>query len=336
MKLKTALMIGAVAAAAAALAFAFASPARGQARDRDWYQHLTILEGPGSRIGVTARELEPAEMERLKVTGGVFIETVTPEGPAAKDGLRADDVVVEFDGERVRSLRQFTRLVRETPPSRSIKTAVFRDGKRQELTVTPVAGGQVDLSIDSDRVRRQIEEFTTRIRPFEYGFEVPDLGARARLGVTVQGLTSELAAYFGASDGVLVSSVVADSPASRSGIRAGDVITSVDGRNITSAADLAREVRTSSSDGELTLGIVRDKKQTTVSAKVETPPDRRAPTPRQVRPIRIPIQSAVGSRQSAVGSRQSALGSRQSALEGPKPSGTACNVPYTGHAGSIG
>jgi serine protease Do len=273
-------------AVVAAVAFAVAAPAHGQPRDRD-LGRLMLLEGPGSRIGVTARELEPAELERFKVAGGVMLETVTPDGPAAKAGLRGQDVVIEFDGERVRSLRQFTRLVRETPPSRSVAAAVLRDGKRQELIVTPVAGGPVDLSIDSDRLRNQIEDFSARIRPFDYRFEFPDPATRARLGVTVQELTPELAAYFGASDGVLVSSLLADSPASRAGIRVGDVITSVDGRSITSGADLAREVRTSSSDGELALGIVRDKKASTISAKVETPADRRPQ--RQVRPIRTPV-----------------------------------------------
>ena len=289
MKLKTALLIVAVTAAATALIFAFASPARGQGRDRDWFQPLTILEGAGSHIGVTARELEPAELERLKVAGGVFVETVTPDGPAATGGLRADDVVVEYDGERVRSLRQFTRLVRETTPSRSVKTVVIRDSKRQELTVTPAAGGQVDLSIDSERLRHQIEDSIGRIRPFEYGFAFPDPAMRTRLGVTVQELTPELAAYFGATDGVLVSSLVADSSASRAGIKVGDVITSVDGRNIRSAADLAREVRTASSDGAVSLGIVREKKQSTISATVETPTERRARPSRQVRPIRTPV-----------------------------------------------
>jgi serine protease Do len=286
MKGMNVLMAVGMVAVVAAVAFAVAAPAHGQPRDRD-LGRLMLLEGPGSRIGVTARELEPAELERFKVAGGVMLETVTPDGPAAKAGLRGQDVVIEFDGERVRSLRQFTRLVRETPPSRSVAAAVLRDGKRQELIVTPVAGGPVDLSIDSDRLRNQIEDFSARIRPFDYRFEFPDPATRARLGVTVQELTPELAAYFGASDGVLVSSLLADSPASRAGIRVGDVITSVDGRSITSGADLAREVRTSSSDGELALGIVRDKKASTISAKVETPADRRPQ--RQVRPIRTPV-----------------------------------------------
>ncbi len=280
-QMKPVLVIAGVVAAAAVF-FTSAASVRGQGRDRDWFQQFPVLEGPGSRIGVTARELEAAELEQLKVAGGVFLETVTPDSPAARAGLRAQDVVVEFDGERVRSLRQFTRLVRETPPSRPVRAAVMRDGKRTELTVTPAAGGHAGVSIDVDRVRREIEDFSTRI-PFEF----PDPAARSRLGVTVQELTPELAAYFGAADGVLVSSVVADSPASRSGIKAGDVITTVDGRSIASAGDLVRELRTASTDGEVTLGIVRDKKATTVSAKVETPAERRPA--RQARPIRTPV-----------------------------------------------
>jgi serine protease Do len=284
---KVLLTLGVVAGAA--IAFAFAAPAQGQPRDRgDWARQMMVLEGPGSRIGVTARELEPAELERLKIAGGVVLETVTPDGPAGKAGFRAQDVVAEFDGERVRSLRQFTRLVRETPPGRTVKAAVIREGKRSDLAVTPVAGGQLDLGIDPERIRREIEDLTARI-PFEYSFEVPWLASRMRLGVTVQELTPELAEYFGAADGVLVSSVVADSPASRSGLKAGDVITSLDGRTIRSAAELTRELRAASSDGQVTLGIVRDKKQSTVSAKLDPPAERRPRPFRQVRPIRTPV-----------------------------------------------
>ena len=291
MKLMKRVLSGGVILAIAALAFAYAAPAHGQARNRDVpprdLGRLMMLEGPGSWIGVTARELEPAELERFKVAGGVMLETVSADGPAAKAGLRAQDAVVEFDGERVRSLRQFTRLVRETPPGRSVKAAVIREEKRTEVTVTPVAGGQLDLAIDTDRLRREIEDFTARI-PFEYGFQTPGLASRARLGVTVQELTPELADYFGAPDGVLVASVVADSPASKAGIKAGDVITSVEGRSIRSAGDLYRELRTASSDSEATLGIVRDKNPSTVTAKIEPPAERRARPLRQVRPIRTP------------------------------------------------
>ena len=287
MKLMKAVLIGGGGiAAAAVLAYQLAVPAHGQGRDRSAFQGFEMFDRLGSRIGVTARELDPPEMERLKVTGGVLLDSVTPDGPAAKAGMRGQDVVVEFDGERVRSVRQFTRLVRETP-SRSVKAVVMRDGKRTELSVTPMEAESVDVAIDADRIRRQVEDMTARMRPFE-GFEFPFMWP-TRLGVTVHELTPELAAYFGATDGVLVASVTADSPAAKTGIKAGDVITSVDGRDIRSAADLTHELRNRTSDADVVLGIVRDKKSLSVTAKIEGTPERRARPPRQPRPIRTPI-----------------------------------------------
>jgi hypothetical protein len=77
----------------------------------------------------------------------------------------------------------------------------------------------------------------------------------------------------------------------------------VDGRDIRSTADLAREIRNRTSDADVTLGVVRDKKSMSVTAKIEAAPDRRARPLRQPRPIRTPSswdpQSSVDSHQSA-------------------------------------
>jgi serine protease Do len=280
---KTLWIRGAVAAALAVSPIV-APPTYAQSPDRFWLRQGTILEGPGSRIGVTARDLEPAEAERLKVTGGVVVETVMPDSPAEKAGLRPEDVVVEFDGERVRSVRHFTRLVSDTPPERPVKAAALRDGRRNDITITPTARAVGDVAIDTGRLRDRIEELTARIPEFEVG--IRDLTPRARLGVSVHELTRELAEYFGAKDGVLVASVEPDSPASRAALKAGDVITTVNGRSITSSSDLVRELRTVSGDGGITLGIVRDKKSSTVAAKIDVQPDRRARPERPLRRLR--------------------------------------------------
>jgi serine protease Do len=283
--MKTLWLRAAVAAAIAASPL-FVPPAFAQGRDRFWLGQGFILEGPGSRIGVTARDLEPAEAERLKVAGGVILETVMPGSPAEKAGLRAEDLVVEFDGERVRSVRQFTRLVSDTPPDRAVKAVALRDGRRTDITITPTARAAGELAIDTARLRDHIEDLTARIPEFEVG--IRDLTPRARLGVNVQELTPELAEYFGAKDGVLVASVAPDSPASRAALKAGDVITTVNGRSIASSSDLVRELRAVSGDGGVTLGVVRDKKSSTVAAKIDVQPDRRSRPerpPRRVRPI---------------------------------------------------
>ena len=284
MKLMKAMVLLVVVGAVAALAVTLARPAYGQGRDTGQRQQFLLTEGAGSQIGVTARDLDAAESERLKVPGGVYIETVRSDSPAARAGLQASDVVVEFDGERVRSLRQFTRLVRETPPDREVRATVLRDGSRRDLTVTPTAAGYGDWMIDGDRIRERVEDSLARIRPFEFDFEMRDLTSRSRLGATVQELTPELAAYFGAKDGVLVASVVAESPAARAGLQAGDVIIAVNGRDVTANSDLVRELRDRTQD-EITLRIVRDKKESTVTATLETP-GRRRPA-RSARPVRL-------------------------------------------------
>ena len=280
---KTLWIRGAVAAALVASPV-FVPPTHAQGPDRYWLRQGALLEGPGSRIGVTARDLEPAEAERLKVAGGVVLESVLPDSPAEKAGLRPEDVVVEFDGERVRSVRHFTRLVSDTPPERAVKAAALRDGRRTDITITPTTRAVGDVAIDTDRLRDRIEDLTARIPEFEVG--IRDLTPRARLGVSVQELTRELAEYFGAKDGVLVASVEPDSPASRAALKAGDVITAVNGRPITSSSDLVRELRTVSGDGGISLGIVRDKKSSTVDAKIDVQPDRRARPGRPLRRIR--------------------------------------------------
>ncbi|MBE3071835.1 MAG: PDZ domain-containing protein, partial [Acidobacteria bacterium] len=90
---------------------------------------VQVLMGGGPQIGVTIKEAAKGE--------GAEIAGVQSESPASKAGFRSGDTIVEFDGERVRSAAQLTRLVRETPVGRAVKVTVTRDGKRVELSVAP-------------------------------------------------------------------------------------------------------------------------------------------------------------------------------------------------------
>src|SRR5204863_9042002 len=106
-----------------------------------------------------------------------------------------------------------------------------------------------------------------------FDFHLPAASGR-RLGVTVEDLTGPLADYFGAKDGVLVTAVTDGSPASKAGLKAGDVITTVNNDRIGSREDLVRALREATSE-DVKIGIVRDKKETSVTAKIEQP--RRTP-----------------------------------------------------------
>ncbi len=87
------------------------------------------------------RDVEPSDVTKQKLAGqaGAVIEQVDSETPAATAGLKAGDVVVAFDGERVRSARQLDRLVEETPPGRSVKMSIVRDTAKLDVDVTPEA-----------------------------------------------------------------------------------------------------------------------------------------------------------------------------------------------------
>jgi serine protease Do len=92
--------------------------------------------------------------------------------------------------------------------------------------------------------------------------------------VQLNDLTPQLAEYFGAKDGgVLVASVTKDSPADKAGLKAGDVITSIDGGRVRSSDDVIDGLR--DKDGQISVGVVREKKESTLNATIESDTPRR-------------------------------------------------------------
>jgi serine protease Do len=229
------------------------------------------LDGRGSQIGVMVSDPDAAG-------SGVRIDGVDDDSAAAKAGVKEGDVVVEFDGERVRSARQLTRLVQETPDGRAVKMTVIRGSARQTLDITPASTAAAwSFNFDGPELRAEIERGLSDLRG------MPGKGAsRGRLGVQVEALSDQLAAYFGVKGGgVLVSSVTADSPAQKAGLTAGDVITAVNGTAVRDAGELVEQLRDAGGGGAVRLDVVRDKKNTTVTATLERPAARAPRTRRQ-------------------------------------------------------
>ena len=268
-------VFGLVLAGAVAMAVSYVGAQEpGDQRTNRERPRVWMLDGRGAQIGVEVDD----------TASGVRIQDVDPESPASRAGLQSGDVIVEVDGERVRSARQFSRLIQESPEGRSVPLTVLRDGQRQALAVTPESR-RGTFNFDADRIGRQVERSLRDLEPRlrEFRFDGPfdfDLDAlprmtspRGRLGVQLNELTPELAEYFGAKNGgVLIARVTPDSPAAKAGLRAGDVITSVDGGNVRDTDDLVDELR--GKDGEVKIGIVRDKQETTVGATLDDSPPR--------------------------------------------------------------
>lgn len=237
--------------------------------------------GRVSMIGVRLSEVTADNMTTLKVQRleGAVVESVNPKSPAAAAGLHEHDVIVQFDGERVRSAGHLARLVGETPAGREVSVGVMRDGRRVDLKVKPDAANspwfdpRFGGAIDSGDWQEQMEEAGRVTR--ELGRRLPEVmeglhegkaSNRGRLGASVQELHGDLAEYFGVRAGVLVTGVAPETAAARAGLKAGDVITAINGKAVATPRELIGALPTSDASQEVMLTVVRDKKATTLKA----------------------------------------------------------------------
>ncbi len=201
---------------------------------------VRIYRGGGGYLGVEIRDVTTEDVAgyRLSKESGVVVRSVA-EGTAADEaGLREGDVIVEYAGIPVLSVAQFRRLVSETPSGRSVDIRINRDGSRQALSATigeregeGLLGG---IHIPDIRLPEiDIDEFPRFHWEGDRG-SVMVLSSRPRLGITGTPLTSQMAEFLKVpgSQGVLITEVKAGSPADKAGLKAGDVITAIDGDSI--------------------------------------------------------------------------------------------------------
>lgn len=251
-----------------------------------------LLDGSGF-LGVHAEEISKENMGRygLNQVRGVGVTQVVKDSPAEKAGIRKDDVILRLDGERITSVRKLNRLISEIAPEQSVRVAISRAGAEQELTAT-IARRQNTFAKDLfNNVEPQVWRWEGQLND-QTGDLVFALGNRRRIGVTTTELTKQLADYFGIADGrgVLVTSVTDDGPAARGGLKAGDIITAVDGEKVESTGDVSRIVNRKK-EGDVMLTIVRNKSQQTIKVtpkEAETPFRTIRPRPTIGRQIVIP------------------------------------------------
>ena len=232
----------------------------------------------GTYFGVNIAEIEASRAKELKLKEdyGVEITRVEENSPAEKAGVKAGDVVLEYNGQRVEGMEQFGRMVRETPPGREVKLTVSRNGSTQTL-----------MAVLGSHKSRLAGNFPPGFEMPEFHMpDIPQIFTTIRspmLGVEAESLGSQLAVYFSVKDGVLVRSVLDNTPAQKAGIKAGDVITKVDAMAVTTPSELSTAVRTANAKKTYAIELVRDRKPVTVTVNVEDRSERSIPRGRSVR-----------------------------------------------------
>lgn len=299
-------VLGAVTLLAAGLVVA---PAGVEAdKDDKRVEKRVVIAHAGSRLGVRLSEVRKDDLAGLKLNDerGALVKGVEEGSAADKAGIKEGDVILRYQGEAVLSAAQLARMVRETPAGRTVSVEVSRAGAPQKLSAT--------LGEGRDRVRVFDNDFEMPVPPMPPMAEMaplPDMpempaapsmplpphafrwddngGPRnflfrelgrgpRKLGIQYQEIDGQLAQYFklAGERGVLVTSVEADGPAGKAGLKAGDVILKFDGKAVGAGNDLRDEVGRAEGGKEVTVTVQRDGRTLDVKVQLANPTARRA------------------------------------------------------------
>jgi len=179
-------------------------------------------------VGVRIQQVtdDIAEGLGLPSTHGALIADVTPNGPAARGGVQNGDFIVAFDGKAVNDSRSLSRAVADAPVNKTVAIDLWRKGKKMTVHITV-------------------------LRLNEPGSPVPKGGKPApgpkvaTLGLSLGALDANARGQYhipGNVQGVLVTDVVAESPAGEKNIQPGDVIVQVQGNPVKTPDDVAKHL----------------------------------------------------------------------------------------------
>ncbi|HEV2289081.1 MAG TPA: PDZ domain-containing protein [Candidatus Acidoferrales bacterium] len=226
-------------------------------------------------LGIEIGEVSADQAKEFKLpeATGVLVSQVLPNGPAAKAGLQPNDVILQYEGTKVEGTVQFRRLVRETPPGRAVGVTVMRDGREAKLSI--------QVGNLSDNAETRLREVLPP-RMLNFHFEMPEMfpGMTPVLGIEAEDVNGQLGNYFRVpgDSGVLIRSVTPGTPAAKAGLEAGDVITHVDDAPVKTVSDLRDQLRKKRDQKNVSLKIVRQGAEKSVTVSIEPPTVRPAAT----------------------------------------------------------
>jgi S1-C subfamily serine protease len=239
--------------------------------------HLTqgyLLYDAQGYLGVDLREVDSdrATALRLKDAHGAEVVTVDHDAPAGKSGLKVHDVILQLDGQVLDNPDQLRRKLHEMPPGRTVTLLVSRDGNPINLTVQLCDRTVLQQQAWSQHfsvpepARPSGESFLGSSGPAGPAFLGTMIPRALYVGADVNPVRTQLADYFGVKSGtgLLVESVDDQSPASRAGLKAGDVVVKVESEQMTSRNDWLKAIR--NHRGQLVqVTVMRNKQEMTLT-----------------------------------------------------------------------
>jgi serine protease Do len=227
---------------------------------RDLLPQLRTGKITRGRIGVQVQAVprEAVEDLGLKSREGALVASVAPNSAAAKGGLEPGDVIIGYNGKPVKKNEDLVQMVMSTRPGTSVPLRVIREGKEKTVSVSVE---ELDLEAETTQTRADDNN-----RDNDQGQE------SSGFGMTLQNITPDLSRRLRLDDnvkGAMITEVDPQSPAARSGLAPGDVITRVNRVQVSSAADAQRELGKVQSHRSALLIILRMGQERFVSVTKE-------------------------------------------------------------------
>jgi serine protease Do len=173
-----------------------------------------------SWLGVTAQPITPQLREALglKDIVGTLVSDIEQNSPAANAGLKSGDVVIEYDGKKIKDLFQLRNLVTKTEINKEVEIVVIRDGKELKLKTTIIEQSNRHTTDKEDLLRN--------------------------LGLVAQTLTPELATNLGyeGEKGIIITNIQKGSPAHTAGLSKGDLIVEIQHKPIANVDDFQQAI----------------------------------------------------------------------------------------------
>ena len=169
-------------------------------------------------------------------TEGALVTQVVEGSPADKAGLKRGDIIVKYNGKKVKGANHLKFLVGETSPGTKVKIEVFRDGKRKVLTV-------------------KVGEYSE-----EKVLSAEEIGVK-KFGIRVANLTDRIRRQLGIAEGiegVVITAVKINSTGYEAGLREGDIIVEVNKKPVKNTAQFKKVVSRIKKGRKVLFALIRD------------------------------------------------------------------------------
>jgi serine protease Do len=246
-------ILGLVAAVLGGLLSSHASWASGDALNLPGNLPEFLLYSAQGYLGVDlgAVDKKRANALHLKDTHAAEVVMVDHDAPAGKSGLKEHDVILQLDGQAFDNADELRRRLREIPSGRTVTLLISRDGNPVHVTVQLCDRAALEnvwsqhYSVPEPPAPAAGQSFLGNVPSGGPGFLDNMIPRALYVGADVNPVRTQLADYFGVKSGtgLLVESVDDGSPASRAGLKAGDVVVKVESQQMTSKSDWLKAIR---------------------------------------------------------------------------------------------